>query len=100
MVTHPAKSMDNMQNLMTTFLVLFVNLMCSLLSRADSDRLLRLDSLHFLLHQVRVDWNPTRVLQIMFPRCYLRLDFLTSMKRQISLYLFLVIFLICSLDSL
>ena len=53
--THPAMSMDNMQNLMTTFLVLFVSLMYSLLSRFDSDHLLRLDSLHFLLHQVRVE---------------------------------------------
>ena len=51
--THPAKSTDNMQNFMTTFWVLFVNLMCSLLSRSDSDQLLRLDSLHFMLHQVR-----------------------------------------------
>ena len=51
--THPAKSMDNMQNLMTTSLVL--GLMYSLLSSFDSDHLLRLDSFHFLLHQVRVE---------------------------------------------
>ena len=52
--THPAHFMYNMQNLMTTFLVLFVSLMYSLLSRFDS-HLLRLDSLHFLLPQVRVE---------------------------------------------